>query len=310
MSVTLALLAAGAVSAALPIETTFGQVAPQVRDDPYFVRSADKTRAVVLIHGLKAHLFSSTNVTRPEPHRWQRPGSTLVTTLAREADVYAFAYSQQVPIERIAESARLDRDLRRLKRLGYEEIILVGHSAGGLVARLFVEDHPNVGVTKVIQVCTPNGGSSWAQLSAGVRDIQEPFLKSLTKTARQQCLEQRGLKQIPAGVEFICVVGQLSLRTSMAIEKELGDQGPLLPLLVKPRLKGDGLVACDCQWSKDLQDQGIPAVLMDTAHFWVMHTKAGADTVARLLRDKQPRWDAERIAATRQEILNTVADKP
>ena len=51
---------------------------------------------------------------------------------------------------------------------------LVGYSAGALIARYFVEDSPDYGVTKVIQVCAPNGGSGWGKLTAGVRQSQEP----------------------------------------------------------------------------------------------------------------------------------------
>ena len=98
-------------------------------------------------------------------------------------------------------------NLRKLKQLGYTDLVLVGHSAGGLVARHFVEDYPDAGVTKVVQVCTPNGGSFWANFRVGVRKSQRAFLGSLTRDGREQCLRERGDKRIPPSVDFVCLVG-------------------------------------------------------------------------------------------------------
>src|SRR6266481_2076616 len=51
------------------------------------------------------------------------------------ADVFALAYSQEVGVERVAETPVLRQAVSKLKALGYREVVLVGHSAGGLVAR-------------------------------------------------------------------------------------------------------------------------------------------------------------------------------
>src|SRR5438132_502338 len=114
-----------------------------------------------------------------------------------------------------------------VRQLGYQELILVGHSAGGLIVRQIVEDHADAGVTKVIQVSAPNGGSDLG------KDIQQPFISSLAKQERQACLLKRADKKIPASVEFVCVVSGT--------------------------LGSDLLVLCNCQWTIDLQQQGIPA---------------------------------------------------
>src|SRR5207244_2414497 len=127
------------------------------------------------------------------------------------ADVFAFAYSQDVPLETVADGPGLRDGVRRLKALGYREIVLVGHSAGGLVARQFVEDYPGAGVTKVVQVCAPNGGSAWAKARMAVRKKQEAFLASLTRKDRRLSLHERAEKRIPADVEFVCVVARLRL---------------------------------------------------------------------------------------------------
>ena len=71
----------------------------------------------------------------------------------------------------------------RLRQAGYSEVILLGFSAGGVVARQFVEDNPAAGVTRVIQVCAPNLGSPLAKLKSSVGLAQESFLQSLTGQA-------------------------------------------------------------------------------------------------------------------------------
>jgi pimeloyl-ACP methyl ester carboxylesterase len=260
-----------------PFDSQFVQVAPVFRDGSIAARSPGQERAVVLLHGLYLHPFNKANVTRPTLHSWQKPGSLLVKRLAEEADVYAFAYAQTVAADRVPGRADLAGYVGRLRGLGYREVVLLGHSAGGLVARDFVEDYPDAGVTKVIQVCAPNGGSGWAVLQA-VRANQIEFLDSLTKAARQRAARERAGKRIPSHVQFVCVVGT----------------GTLV---------GDGLVACGCQWPEDLQRQGVPAAFLATTHWFAVRSPKGTDLLARLVREPQPRWDAAQVAAARRRLL-------
>src|SRR5207244_1641956 len=104
----------------------------------------------------------------------------LVRTLAPEADIFAFTYSQTAAVTDIGELPALGEHVQRLQQAGYAEIVLVGFSAGAVLARQFVEDNPRTPVTRVIQVCAPNVGSPLARLRAGGA-IQKPFLESLTK---------------------------------------------------------------------------------------------------------------------------------
>jgi pimeloyl-ACP methyl ester carboxylesterase len=263
--------------AAPAFESLLVQVAPPVPSGQPPRRSPHAERAVILLHGLLIHPFSKTNVARAELHSWQKPDSTLVTRLAREADVFSFAYAQTVPAEEVADRPDLAEYLAQVRQLGYREIILLGHSAGGLIARTFVEDHPDAGVTKVIQVCSPNGGSGWATIQA-VRANQLDFLDSLTKAARRRAGRQRADKTIPAHVEFVCVVG-----TGAAI--------------------GDGLVHLRCQWPEDLQGQGVPAASLPVTHWTAVRSARGAELAARLVRERQPRWDAAHVAAARKKLL-------
>ena len=62
-------------------------------------------------------------------------------------------------------------------------------------------------------------------------------------------------------------------------------------------------MACICQWTADLQEQCIPAVAIDVAHFSAMRTQAAADKIAQLVRERQVRWDAAEVAAARKKLL-------
>jgi pimeloyl-ACP methyl ester carboxylesterase len=284
-------------------DTRFAQVAPAYREGADMRRSVAQPRAVVLVHGLHLHPFSGRGAARADWHSWQRPGSLLVRTLAVEGDVFAFAYSQDVPLESVAEARALHEGIWHLRELGYRDIVLVGHSAGGLVARQFVEDYPQAGVTRVVQVCAPNGGSGWARARMAVRKNQGPFLSSLTKKDRRGALRERAEKRIPAGVEFVCVVGLRHVPLLTPNEaRDRAARGVLPP--------GDGLVSAACQWTPELQEQGIPAVPLAAGHSSVLHTREGIDLIARLVRQRIGRWDEGAVAAARLRILGEAPKRP
>lgn len=257
-----------------PMATLFVKVGPNALVPG---RSVGQERAVVLIHGLGLHPFSKEKVTRAALRTWQQSTSPLVHALARSADVYAFAYAQTLPVEKVADAAGLGRAVRRLKAEGYRDIVLIGHSAGGLIARHLVEDDPGCGVTRVIQVNCPNTGSALAALTRTARDVQTAFLASLSKTAREKVLATRADKKVPAGVSFACVVGSL-------------------------RLGGDGIVSCRSQWSDDLQRQGVPAFVLRGGHRDALTTASGVELLAKLVRDPLPRWDRLRVDAVRKVL--------
>ena len=273
------LLAFCALAPALPpVETAFVQVAPAYHEAAACVRSPGQARAVVLLHGLLPHPFSRESVARPLFHEWQKPGSLLVKRLGQGSDVFAFAYGQNVPADEVAESLALREDVRRLQALGYQEIVLLGHSAGGVIAREFVEDNPDSAVTKVVQVCAPNGGCFSATLK--VPHSQEAFVRCLTARGREQCLKERAGVTLPESVQFVCFVGQ-----------GLGNVG------------SDGVVSCRCQWTADLQKQGVPAVAMTVGHREAVRSPKCAHALAELVRKEQPRWRPERVQKARKEIL-------
>jgi hypothetical protein len=283
------------------VQAQWAQVAPIHRVAEDIERTPAQKRAVVLIPGLRPHPFSSRNVTRASMERWQKPGSVLVKELGRDADVYAFAYGQNVSLEQIARSRSLHQHIRRLRQMGYEDIVLVGHSAGGIIARLFVEDHPDAGVTKVVQICTPNGGSGWAAAPIFVRRSQEPFLASITKDGRRAAALRRAKIRIPNEVEFVCLVGHLKVDVDLKgswrwkPDQELG-------LAFAVKAAGDGMIASQRQWTTELQEQGVPAVCLPVGHFRMVRSKTGATAIAKLVCEKQSRWSSEQVSEFREKL--------
>jgi pimeloyl-ACP methyl ester carboxylesterase len=261
------------------VETKFLQVAPYrpLSLSGAITRSPGQGRAVILIEGLELHFLDHRKGTQADLRPWQEPGSILVKTLAHDADVFAFSYGQTAPLSDLAALPALPESVQRLRQSGYTEVVLLGYSAGGLIARQFVEDNPEAGVTRVIQVCTPNLGSSLAKIKASVGVAQESFLQSLTQPARSRTLQERGNKKIPDGVEFVSVVGN-------------------------GLVYGDGVVSTRSQWSEDLQSQGVPAVVLSVEHWDAVRSERSAPMIARLVRDSQPRWDAAKVVAMRKRL--------
>lgn len=307
MYASLASLLMMAVVAATPVEMKFVQVSPTFHEADDINRSADENRAVVLIQGLCIHPFSSTRVDQADWQGWQRSESALVKTLAKDSDMFAVCYGQNLAVEQVAESSQLVCHLDRLKEIGYTEIVLVGHSAGGLIARHFVEDHPDAGVTKVIQVCSPNGGSSWGNAELGVRQGQESFLGSLTRQGRECCLAGRCQKKIPDNVEFVCLVGhyelQLGVNYSFAVWR-----GRTVTISVNKELRGDGIVSSERQWPPDLQQQRIPVVVLPIDHVRAVRSRVAINKIADLIREKQPRLAADEVEKVRLQLFRNPTD--
>jgi hypothetical protein len=241
---------------AAQLDARMVQVAPEAAAAQAPSRRA--ARAVVVLQGLHLPVsLRSTGIARLSSY--QLPQSRLVQRLAQDSDVFAFAYSQNIPVTDAGLEARLCHELGCLRGQGYAEIVLVGFSAGGLIARQLIEDVPQVGVTKVIQVCSPNIGSVWA-LAHGA----DPFIESLTRKARAVFLGRRSAKRIPDPVQFVCVVGT-----------RLG--------------QSDGVVSVRSQWPQDLEEQGVPMRAVHAGHLQAARSSAGVELIAELVRENQPR---------------------
>jgi pimeloyl-ACP methyl ester carboxylesterase len=265
-----------------PVDFKFVQVAPArpLAQNGIVARSPGQSRAVILIEGLELNLLDHRKGPQGELRFWQQPGSVIVKALSADADVFSFCYGQTAPVTDMGELPALRDNVQHLRQLGYTEVVFVGYSAGGIVARQFVEDNPGIGVTRVIQVCTPNLGSTLARIKSMVGPAQESFLQSLTKEARSRAFQERRGKRIPENVEFVCVLGN-------------------------GLVYGDGITSTRSQWPDDLQVQGVPVVIAKTEHWEVMRSERSAIMIARLVRENQPRWDAAKVAAMRKHLWPT-----
>lgn len=291
----ISLIAAAAMS--IPaIDTKFIRVGPPT-DSTSVARATDEDRAVVLIQGLYPHPFSDSNVALAFLQDWQEPDSELVKALNRDSDVYSFAYAQHVPVHQVDQAARLTEKVASLRIAGYSEIVFVGHSAGGLIARQFVEDHPDAGVTKVVQVCSPNGGSVLGYAEISVRRSQEVFLTSLTKPSREELLAERSEKRIPDHVQFVCLIGHQECRFDVDLSCRYFSFRP------SADIRGDWIVSSGNQWTSDLQEQGVPVFAVKSCHLWVVQQERGIQEIRRLVRDDQPRWTPARVKTARRLVL-------
>lgn len=279
MTAAVALLGLLSLDPFVELPTLVWGIAPKVEADDLPALKRTKDRAVVLIHGLLARPIHPLRAEKPDPHRWQKADAPLVKALAEDADVFGVSYAQTIPMDLIPLSKGLRDGVAALKAAGYKEIVLVGHSAGGVIARRFVECHAESGVTKVVAVAAPFHGSVWAKLPDFiVPKPQVPFIESMAPYLRQQWRE-KCLSELPKGLQFCCVVCKL------------------------PRLAGDTVVAASSQWPEELQKQGISAVAVRCTHFEAMTGEKPIAAIVEVVNGKVKRWDEDEVATARKALF-------
>ena len=211
---------------------------------------------------------------------WQENGSQMVKALAKKgADVFAFAYGQNAAFGKIVGDKGLHGSIQILKKMGYSDIVLVGHSAGGLIARQFVEDNPDAGVTKVVQVCTPNAGSELTKIPFGIPRVQRLFADSISPQRREIDLRARKDKKIPKTIEFACIVATFK------------------------GFNGDGIVSLESQWPTDLQTQGIPVAFVTADHLRVVSLSEPTLRISEVTIEPQLRWSKSEVKEAKNRIL-------
>ncbi|CAN5594554.1 hypothetical protein BH11PLA2_BH11PLA2_14810 [soil metagenome] len=272
-----------AVVPAWELPSATWQVAPLVKSDgdiDKFQPKVTKTRAALLLPGLYPHPLRPEKALVPELHEWCEPGSNLVKDIGQEMDVYAFGYAQTVPLDVVSLSFGLRNTMNKLQEAGYKEIVLIGHSAGGIIARQYVEHFPKGGVTKIIQISAPNLGSDLADLKFGLPYTQVAFIKSIAPQPRKDTIHL----PIPKDLQFACVVCKY------------------------PRLPNDLMVGIDSQWPEDLRKQGIPAALVATNHIDAPKSALSAATIADLAKENLVRWTPEQTAKAEGIVFSKEAD--
>jgi pimeloyl-ACP methyl ester carboxylesterase len=267
------------------LPTELWQVAPEPKGKAALTTPRTKDRAVLLVPGLKLHPLRPAMCTRPERHPFQEPGSELVRTLAKDSDVFAFGYAQTAALDAVVHAPGLRDAVARLKKAGYKELVLVGHSAGGVIARLFVAAYPDAGVTKVVAVAAPHAGAEAARIPVGYPRAQIPFIQSLAPEARLAARVPGDPKPDPA-VQMACVVCKMRW------------------------FDGDGLVPTASQWPEECRKGGVPAVLVSGNHWDVMHNPASTKVIADLAREKLTRWTPDEAETARKLLFGAPAEQP
>jgi pimeloyl-ACP methyl ester carboxylesterase len=272
-----ALVAVAVTAPAVNMPTMLWQVTPHYCESGTITR--EKDRAVVLVHGLIPRPVQMHKAAVPEPHSWQKPDSKMVCRLAPDFDVFGFSYAQTTPVDLVCWSKGLRDGVKKVKAAGYKEVVLVGHSAGGVVVYQFAEHFPDAGMNRVVVVAAPLHGARLANLPTfGLPPPQLPFIKSLAPDFRKaQC--EACSKPIPEAVEVCCVVCKM------------------------PRLATDTIVAVRSQWPDVAQKQGIPAVLLEVNHFDGVRSARGAEMVAELAKGKLTRWDEAQVAQAKKALF-------
>ena len=190
--------------------------------------------------------------------------------------MFAFGYAQIVPVDAVARAPGLRNAVGNLRKAGYKEIVLIGHSAGGLITRLFAEAYPDSGVTKVITVAAPHAGAELADIiRKGYPKVQAPFIQSLSTEAYRT----RTACPVNEKIEMACVVCKFK------------------------RFDGDGLVKLGSQWPQACRECGVPAVLVEVNHWEAMHSSASAKAIAELAREKLTRWIADEVEQAKKVLF-------
>ncbi len=267
------------------IQTGLWQVAPHVRakfdGEPLTIQKT-KSRAAIIIHGLQLHPLRPEKAAKPEMHDYQEAGSALVEGLSESHDVFSWSYGQTIVLDAVAVAPGLRSAVAKLKAAGYSEIALLGHSAGGIIAKQFVDRVPNSGVTKIVIVCTPYYGSDYATINIGLPSTQVSMIKSLLPSVRTAIT-----RVMPANdpkFEICCVIAKIR------------------------GISGDSLLSLESQWPPELQKQGIPASLVSVNHFDAMKAPQAVATIVELTRDPIVRWTPEQTAKAKAIVFGKNAD--
>ncbi len=274
-------LAVFTISPTLDLPTAAWQMVPHV-DGELVAPKVTKTKAVLCIPGLYPHPLRPERATKPEMHPWFEPKAPLLAALAPDFDVYAFGYAQTLPVDSVASSNGMRETIAKLKTAGYREIVLVGHSAGGIVAHQFAVRFPDSGVTKVIPVAAPYSGSDLAELNVGLPWTQVSYIKSLAPQPRQATLKED--KAFPKTIEYCAMLCKVS------------------------RLPNDIMVNLESQWPPEVRQQGLPAALVNANHFEVLKSTIGVSTTVDLASSKLIRWSEADTAKATAIIYSKQAD--
>lgn len=274
-------LAVFSFSPAQELSTALWQIVPHAEGE---VRALNVTRqkAVLCIPGLYPHPIQPSKALAPEKHPWFEPRAPLLAALAPDFDVYALGYAQTLPLDAVASSSGMRSAVARLKRAGYREIVLIGHSAGGIVAHQFAERYPDSGVTKIIPVAAPYLGSDLAEIGFGLPKTQVAYIKSIAPQPRREATAL--LTPLPKHIDICCVSCKITYLTN------------------------DILVNLESQWPPEVRRHGIPTTLVGVNHFDALKAPQAVEQVTLLAKSRLTRWNEEDVARAEKVLFGPDVD--
>lgn len=139
-------------------------------------------------------------------------------------------------------------------------IHLVGHSLGGVIARLAAERHADLPIGRIVQLGSPNSGSGLAETVRGV-----PVIRAFFGPALEEIPQLRPSRPRTRGVGAIAG----SLPFADAVGEAVGLKGP-----------NDGFVTVRSAWEGAERRLAIPSV-----HGWMPLSPAVGHQVVRFLQE-------------------------
>lgn len=168
--------------------------------------------ALVLIHGYLGdsdNWHESTVTDQLEAAGWQdggllRPGWQGVGWPQGAKTYYTLALPTEAPLLVQLEHLAPYLELVRARHPG-ESLVLAGHSAGGVLARLYMVKHPRAGVDALVTIASPHLGTDTAEIGAIIGNTPLAWLAPLLGAEvlnRSQALYRDLVRERPGSLLF------------------------------------------------------------------------------------------------------------
>ena len=226
---------------------------------PFILPAAASADTLVMVQGYLAdgHDWRASGVARPLLDRgWADGGQLLLLPESVRSDLaeptgekrfYTVVLPSEAPLMR--QLAFLERYMEFvIERHGKEDLFIAGHSAGGVLARLYMVRNPQAGVDGLVTIASPHLGSEMAELGNAIGDSPLAWITPLIGLGtinRSQGLYYDLNRPFP-GTLLGWLNAQPHPKTRyLSVIREAG----------LPFAAGDGLVS---SWSQDLNQ--VPAL--------------------------------------------------